>query len=111
MTPEFRTDGVFDVYKMLDIFRERPRMYLGEESLTNLWWLLNGYQWAFQEHGVPYHEVGPLDWKFHYYVRMHFRLPPNTQSYAHMILEQYGGDEPRALAMFFDLLDEFRRQD
>ena len=111
MTEGFQTDGEFDIYKMLDIIRPRPRMYLGKESLTKLWWFLFGYQRALEHNSIPFKDrlwgVG----RFEFWVLRKYRLPSNTKGYADIMREKCGGDEAKALAKFFELLDEFRRQE
>ena len=112
MTPEFQTDGVFDVYKMLDVIRQRPGLYLGTPSLTKLWDFLQGYRSALINNDIPYRQVG--FWNiiiFDTWIRNQLELPYNSQGWANNILQHCNGDEAKALANFFELLDEFRQQE
>lgn len=109
--PRWQTDGIFDVYKLLDEIRARPRMYLDEESLTKLWWLIQGYEMALRGYNPTRCLIGVFHGKFYYYVKRHFHLSSDENSSANMILKHCAGDEAQALAKFFELLDEFRRQE
>ncbi len=109
MTEEFQIDGVFDFYKMLDKIQQRPAMYLGEKSLTKLWWFLDGYQRAMDDNDIPCKNQLWGDGRFNKWILKHYNLPSNIQG--DVILEQCNGDETQALATFFELLDEFRRQE
>ena len=112
MTPEFQSDGVFDVYKMLDAIRRRPGMYIGEPSLTKLWLYLHGYSSALSDDDIPQRKVDFHDGiKFDAWIRKHLSLPYNSEGWANNILNSCDRDEAKALAKFFELLDEFRRQE
>ncbi len=103
---------MFDIYTWLDILRPRPAMYLGAPSLTRLWVFLMGYQIALQDHGISFQEVGPWNFEFHRHVgRRLDQLPLNGKGYHLLILAHVGGDEAKALALFWELLDEFRAQE
>ena len=110
--PRWQTNGIFDVYKLLDAIRERPGLYLGTPSLTKLRDFLQGYRSALMNNDIPYRQVG--FWNiitFDTWIRKHFDLPYNSQGWANNILKHCNGDEAEALAKFFELLDEFRQQE
>ena len=98
-----------NIYELLDAIRARPGMYLSEASLTLVWVLLMGYQFALQDHEIPFQEIGPWSFGFHHYVgRRLDQLPLNGKGYHLLILQHVGGDEAKALELFWRLLDDFR---
>ena len=100
-----------DIYEMLDAMRARPALYLGESSLTLMWVFLMGYQFALQDHEISFREVGPWSFGFHHYVgRRLNQLPINGKGYHLLILQHVGGDEAKALELFWQLLDDFRAE-
>lgn len=88
-------------------------MYLEEPSLSKLWQFLDGYESALRDHEIPFERVGI--WRetsrelprFHDWVRHKFRFTSNF-SYHQAILKHTNGDEVAALALFWELLDEYR---
>jgi len=90
---------------ILERVRQRPTMFLGKHSLSALAHFLDGYFAAQYDLGVRPATLLPED--FHDWVayRLHFR--ESTSGYVNMILK-HTGDEPKALARFFELLDEHR---
>lgn len=90
-------------------------MYLGEPSLSKLQAFLTGYEVALGIHKIPHERVGL--WRppsrelpyFHGWVSR--KLGFGTSGwlgYSQAILKHTGGDEVAALALFWELLDEYR---
>ena len=98
--------------ELLDAIRARPAMYLGEASLTRLWVFLWGYEIALGQHQIPLYINSPLDIKFLRHVSRNIdKQPVGSRGYHTIILLHVGGDEARALDLFWQLLDEFRAQE
>ncbi len=112
MNKEFQTDGEFDIYKMLNVIRQRPGLYVGTLSLSSLWHYLNGYRSALLDNKIAYREVGP--WNnipFDNWIRKHLDLPYNCNGWANNILKQCNVEEAKALNMFLELVELFRQQE
>jgi len=89
---------------ILEQIRQRPAMYLGEVSLSGLYHFLSGYDLAFSQLKAKSPELIPRDFDDWVAYRLHFH--ESTAGYRNLLLERLP-DEPKALAMFFELLDEY----
>lgn len=96
-----------DISKAIARIESRPGMYLGSFSITALDHFLAGYRMAELEQGKPYKkEIFPLDFRYmHEFVKI--RLDGENRGWSYNILQFCGGDEKKALYMFFDLYREF----
>ncbi len=71
-----------------------------------------GYQFALQDNEIPFQEIGPWNFQFLIHVsRRTDKQPVSSRGYHTMILPHVGGDEAKALDLFWQLLDEFREQE
>ena len=105
-------EKIEDIYKFLDAVRERPKIYIGEDAMSNLWYLLLGYEIGLSND--KYHPVfGRWNSEFNAYVAKRFPEIPHrsVKSYCQIILEHSAGDELKALDLFFNLFDDFRAQE
>lgn len=94
--------------RLLELIREKPTLYLGENSLTGLWHFLRGYRMAEGDHGIDdVIQMPPdfLDWVAY---RLHFY--DSTSGWLRMILDRVP-DERAALKRFFELLDDHRARE
>lgn len=101
-----------EIYELLDAVRARPKMYIGEDAMTNLWYLLDGYRMALSIHRDTL-KIGHWDSEFNYFVAKRFPEIKNkfSKGYSRIILESVDGNELKALERFFALVDEFRAQE
>lgn len=103
------------VYDLIETVRVRPGMYLGSNSVTALMHFINGYRFAeleaaakSEEHAKP--TLFPLDfWYFHEFTKVKLGFSSSVAGWRNLILETCGGDEKKALEMFFTLFDEFEQ--
>jgi hypothetical protein len=83
-------------------------MYLGRHSICLLRAFLDGYQLACEDAhlevtgGPDFH--GLHDWVAQWYGRT-----DSPRGWCGIILEECGGDDAKALEVFFTLLDEYRQ--
>jgi hypothetical protein len=91
--------------ELLKAIRDRPALYLGERSLSALWYYLQGYQMALS--GYDIRAAFPVPADFHEWVAYRLHFYESTSGYRNMILKRTP-DESLALDHFFGLLDEHR---
>ncbi|AFZ28096.1 hypothetical protein Cylst_6128 [Cylindrospermum stagnale PCC 7417] len=94
-----------DFYDFLKRLRQRPAMYLGTSSITRLYMLLKGYDYARREAGVTLTAQEQDFLQFQEWVQARFDIH-SPQSWDKIILF-HSIDEQEALKDFFKLLDEF----
>ncbi|AFZ28097.1 hypothetical protein Cylst_6129 [Cylindrospermum stagnale PCC 7417] len=94
-----------DFYDFLKSIRRRPAMYLGTSSITRLYMLLKGYDYARREAGVTLTDQEQDFLQFQEWVQARFDIH-SPQSWDKIILF-HSIDEQEALKDFFELLDEF----
>ncbi len=94
-----------DLYVFIKRLRQRPAMYLGTSSITRLYMLLKGYDYARREAGVPLTAQEQDFLQFQEWIQTRFDIH-SSQAWDKIILF-YSIDEEEALNNFFGLLDEF----
>src|SRR5437764_1496231 len=98
----------FNVYETIALIRQRPALYLGECSLVRLRAFLDGCLFVVQEFGIE-DDTQPAFGGFHDWVARRFGWRESTAGWCNIILQQCGGDDRKALDLFFDLVEEYRR--
>jgi hypothetical protein len=94
---------------LLDTIRQRPAMYLGEKSLTALWFHLQGYDHARRING--YQGPSEVPGRFADWVGYRLQLGGNFSGFwARAILSRVL-DESLALDRFYELREEFTRRE
>lgn len=93
-------------YEFLDRIRQRPALYLGETSIT----VFRGYFSGFLEGSklLENKEIVTESRKFNDWVAMRLGFFEGTLGWKNMLLKFENGDEEKAFAKFFVLLDEFK---
>jgi hypothetical protein len=94
-----------DLYTLIRKIKKAPSMYLGRASVFCLQSFLSGYSIAQYELGTTQPPEDKDFQEFPDWVRQKFDIQ-TSQSWAN-ILVFYAEDEQKALALFFDLFEEF----
>ena len=89
-------------------------MYLSEPTLTGLESFFCGFEVALVLHNVEFEHVGL--WRggsgklptFHHWAARKLGTGTGNAAYSHTILKHTNDDEVAALALFWELLDEYR---
>ncbi|MEE3719805.1 hypothetical protein V2H45_23975 [Tumidithrix elongata RA019] len=97
-----------DLYDLLHAIKEKPAMYLGSPSVSNLFIFLIGYNFARREQGIPITTQEQKFLEFQPWLQQRFSLSTSA-SWARIIL-LYAVDEVQGFWLFFDLLTEFLQQ-
>jgi hypothetical protein len=94
------------LYGFISQIRKRPALYLGEESITALHNVINGYIHACQIHKLE--EEQTKHWiGFHEFIRARTGFYESTSGWCNMLLSVNGQDEAKALAAFFVMFEAF----
>lgn len=83
-------------------------MYIGALSVTRLSAFLDGYRSAVCEFKDSFDDRSPLS--FHDWAAMKLGHYESTSGWCNMLLETEKGDEEKAFAHFFELLDEYKNR-
>ncbi|MFC5864219.1 hypothetical protein ACFPT7_18080 [Acidicapsa dinghuensis] len=89
---------------ILDIVQVRPGMYIGESTLSGLWFYLHGFQMAECLHKVTSPSSLPSD--FPDWVAYRLRLSSNWSGCWHRVILSCIPNEKQALNRFFELREE-----
>src|SRR5262245_43193562 len=89
---------------LLSAIREMPGLYLGEPTLTGLYYFWEGYNRAL--HACDAVPLTAIPREMHDWVACRLRCPESTAGWRSLLLERVP-DEREAFARFFTLLDEF----
>jgi len=91
---------------LLEVIREKPAMWLGQRSLSALWYYLQGYRTALSVYDI--HSI-TLPQDFHDWVAYRLHFYESTSGYRNMILKRVP-EESGALDRFFELSDEYKNR-
>jgi hypothetical protein len=110
--PQFNSDDVshriYDIYEFIEKIKKRPGMYLGTNSITNLDMVLRGYSLARRDIGLAPTEQERDFVGFQSWIQEKYGFKSN-QSWAKIILFE-SMDEQEALKKFFELFEEYSKQ-
>ena len=93
--------------KTLEKIKERPAMYLGEASLSALYFFVAGYDFALQTHEIEREKDDCIPGEFYDWIAYRLHFEESTSGWRNMLLNRYP-DEAEALRMFFQHWEEFR---
>lgn len=94
-----------DIYDLLHKVKEKPGMYIGYPSVSNLFMFLCGYQHCLQEVDIPQSQQELEFREFQPWLQEKFKVSTSA-SWAKIIL-LYSNDERDGFTKFFELLEEF----
>lgn len=95
--------------EILAKIKQRPGLYIGRPSVSDLFMFLVGYKTARRELGIePTAEEIQFHQKFHPFVEKKYNLK-TSNSWAKIIM-LYCPDEKRGFERFFQLLEEFQQE-
>jgi hypothetical protein len=95
-----------DFYDVLQSIRQRPALYLGQNSIFSLQAFLDGYYFARRDLDVPLTAQEEEFQTFLQWMRQKFNVETG-QLWASIVLS-HSIDERDAVSQFFNLFDEFR---
>ena len=99
---------VKDLYQHLDQIKFRPALYLGGLSISKLESYINGYNAACHFKGIE-EQLKPRWELFHEFAKRKTNFYESTGGWCYMILSHCEGDEEKAIELFFEYFDEFRK--
>jgi hypothetical protein len=98
------------LFEMLNKIHQKPGMYIGRASATDLFMFIVGYRTAREELGVE-----PTEKEMEFYGDfqpwLQKRYEVSTSGSWARIIEFYTNNEERAFYRFYELLDEFLQRD
>jgi hypothetical protein len=97
------------VYDLIDVIEMRPGLFTGSESVSALYWLLDGYHLAVATFGIEVEAEVPPFSGFSDFVARRYRRSASTAGWRNIILDKFKGDEIAGFKAFFILLREFRQ--
>jgi len=95
------------IYDFLDVFRQRPGMYLGAPELVRLYSFLAGYELALAQQGLAFRASSPNFGSFRDWIAVRLRDDGSTAGWYDMI-RTHSASEREALVRFYELLEEFK---
>lgn len=106
MKSEIRVENIFD---LIELIKKRPAMYTGENSITSMRTFLDGYEFACFVNNIECHTIYPLFWYFHEWAMEKYNWSESTAGWKNIILQENQNDEEKALTVFFELIENFRK--
>ncbi|OUL26906.1 hypothetical protein BV372_26135 [Nostoc sp. T09] len=95
------------LYEMLERIKQRPGMFLGKTSITQLRAFLDGYMSSRADLGLPPTQQEIQFNQFQDWIQTRFKI---TSSHGwDSIILFYSADEKDALNNFFELFEQFRK--
>ncbi|QSB27064.1 hypothetical protein [Flavobacterium sp. CLA17] len=100
--------NIKNLYDYIDLIKIRTAIYIGEYSLSALYFHINGYLTACSIKGID-EKLEPDFGLFHDFVANYYLRSESTPGWRNIILAEYFGNEEMALDAFFNLFDSFRK--
>ncbi len=97
-------------FEILEKIRERPGMYIGRASVSDLFHFLVGFKTALRELGIKLTEE-EIDFHRDFQPWLQKRYHVSTSNSWAKIIMLYCGSEKEGLDSFYKLLDEFTNRD
>ncbi|MEM6507224.1 MAG: hypothetical protein AAF711_17430 [Planctomycetota bacterium] len=99
---------IHSIYDVLDVIRQKPGIYIGSTTISNLRMFLCGFDTSMYCFDVQYEIEKPDFGTFGAFVFAHYGLKESAIGWANCILEQCNGIEEDAFCTFYEILDRFR---
>lgn len=99
---------MWNIYNHLDKIKVRPWMYIWNNKISSLFLYIIWYKWCLHEKWIEENE-SPTFHDFHDWVAKKYWYFESTSGWCNMILNQTDKDETKALHLFFELIDEFKK--
>jgi len=96
-----------NLYEFIDLTKVRTAMYIGDESLSALYYNIVGYNSACTLHGIE-ENLKPDFQLFHNFIADYYLYSDSTAGWKNIILCENYGNEKQALKEFYKLFDMFR---
>ncbi|WP_291721582.1 hypothetical protein [Bernardetia sp.] len=97
------------VNTIFDLIELRPAMYLGKNSITLMDVFLTGYNFACYSNDITQQETYPLFWYFHEWAMEKYGWTSSVAGWKNIILQGNEYDEAKALTVFFEMIDDFKK--
>lgn len=97
-----------NIFELIEFVKKRPGMYLGDTSITSMNTFLDGYNFACFVNNIDNHDVYPLFWYFHEWAKEKYNWYESSAGWKNIILKENQNDEIKSLAVFFELIEEFK---
>ena len=101
-----KIEDVCNLYEYIELTKERTAMYLGEATLSSLYFNVCGYQTACYLKNID-ENLTPDFNLFHDFVADYFLRGESTAGWRKIILAECFGDEEAALRVFYEIFDLF----
>ena len=97
------------LFEILDKIKNKPGMYIGNSSVSDLFIFLAGYKTARRELGIePTAEEIEFYQNFHEFIETKYQV--KTANFWAKIIMLYSRDEKEGFENFFNLLTEFKQK-
>ncbi len=96
------------LYDYIEKTKVRTAMYIGENTLTAMYFHLQGYFAACDEYGILDEEMINFS-GFHDFVAKYYSYRESTAGWRDIILRENNCDEKQSLLKFFELLHLYRQ--
>lgn len=101
-------EEVKNLYDYIELTKDRPAMYVGEATLSALYFHICGYQTACYTKGID-EELAPDFNLFNDFVADYFLRSESTAGWRKIILAESFGNELSALQLFYEIFALFRQ--
>lgn len=100
---------VNNVFELIELIKKRPGLYIGNNNITSMQNFIDGYDFACLVNDIEHNNVYPLFWYFHEWAMEKYNWGESTAGWKHIILQENNNDEIKALSVFFEEIDEFKK--
>ena len=99
------------IFELIDSenFRKRTGMYIRKNSISNLAIFITGYSTCELFYDIKSQDIKPPFWLFYRWICKYYNHDGSYYNWDGIILQNCENDEEKALVIFFERFDEFRK--
>jgi len=96
-----------NIYDIIEQIKYKPTLFLGNDKLSSFSHFISGAYYAL---AINKTDSNPDFIQFHSWLRKRLNFDDKSLGFKDTLLEYCNGDEEKGLQLFFELIEEYKKQ-